>query len=184
MSNFNNPNPEIPGLLSRPRSAGLWYGQPGGSVAATAVALTADRIALVPFLVITTETFDRIGITVTVGAVGKARLGIYQNVNGLPGALVLDAGEVDTAVAEDKEIVINQTLSPGLYWLAITSNATPTVRLNSDGFDFVGIGSTLTTGGHARRYNHSAAYGALPDPFPALNSTSSDTGPAICLRRA
>jgi len=70
---------------------------------------------------------DRIGIQVqtagTAGAgTGKARLGIYRAVSDLelaPGALVLDAGQVDVTTTGQKIITIDQALDPDtLYYFA------------------------------------------------------------------
>lgn len=81
-----------------------------------------------PFVVGSTETFDRIGINVTTaGATGSViRLGIRQVDNdGLPGDLVLDAGTVDATSTGFKEITISQALDPGGYWLVAVGQGSP-----------------------------------------------------------
>jgi hypothetical protein len=73
----------------------------------------------IPFYVPETTTFDRIAIR-SLGITGTpvARLGIYNNTNGLPSSLVLDAGTVSiTAANSNFQITISQSLQKGFYWL-------------------------------------------------------------------
>jgi hypothetical protein len=177
----------IPGLFAHylSRTAGKYYGVMGGNNVITATsAVTASRLYTIPFLVLTAETFDRIGIYVQTGAAGSARLGIYRDVGSAPGSLLLDAGEIDATDAGAKEIVINQTLQPGLYWLAINFNSTPKVmgptsvsNLTGMGIDSIGL---INAGSSV--YYTTSAYGALPNPHPA--PTVGTVCPGILLRRA
>ena len=67
-------------------------------------------------------TVDRIAITTqTVAALANktCRLGIYNNTNGAPSTVLLDAGTVSaTASNTVYEITISQALTAGWYWLA------------------------------------------------------------------
>jgi hypothetical protein len=75
-------------------------------------------------LIPTSTTYDRIGIRSTTVFSGTAsvRLGIYNDSNGKPGTVALDAGTVaPTASATNYEITINQTLAAGIYWLAFNT---------------------------------------------------------------
>lgn len=105
------------------------------SNASTTSGITSNRLYYLPYLITTSTTFDRIAIE-HLGAVGGAssvvRLGIYSSTSSLPSTLVLDAGTIDltTAIAF-KTITINQTLTPGLYFLAVVAQVTsgsPTFR--------------------------------------------------------
>lgn len=74
-------------------------------------------------------TYDRISfyLSIVAGTTGTARLGVYTDVAGRPGALVLDAGTVAiTAGVALKEITINQALAQGAYWLALQGEYTGT----------------------------------------------------------
>ena len=83
----------------------------------------------IPIFVEEATTYDRIAIKVTTFAVGtSARLGIYTWKDGLPDSLILDAGTVATNANSVKEIVINQLLNRGYYFLAVVANGTPAVQ--------------------------------------------------------
>lgn len=76
------------------------------------------------------RTFIRIGCEVTTagGAGSKIRLAIYNatldsNNQFTPGTLVLDAGTVTADSIALKQITISQTLAPGYYFLAFSSDA-------------------------------------------------------------
>lgn len=103
-----------------------------------------------PFAIDTSVTFDRIGCeTTTSPGSGNVRLAIFNDSNGRPGTLVLDAGQVDSSTAAVKEITISQALTAGRYWLGIASQgATVTIR----------------------------TYGATPEPQSGYTATSQITG--------
>jgi hypothetical protein len=74
-----------------------------------------------PILIPTTTTYDRIAIRTasTFSGTASGRLGIFNNLNGKPDTVLLDAGTVSlTASATIYQITINQTLTAGFYWLA------------------------------------------------------------------
>jgi hypothetical protein len=74
-----------------------------------------------PFYLTTSATFDRIAMRAAGSFTGShtVRLGIYNNTNGVPSTVLLDAGTVNpTAANTTYEITISQTLSAGWYWLA------------------------------------------------------------------
>lgn len=132
-----------------------------------AIAGTTNRMYAIPFIVPRKMTFDRIAITVTVGASGKsARLGIYNDNGSLyPGTLALDAGVVDCTSAATVTITISKQLAKGIYWLVLLSESTQTYYACSIASPFLlGVGTgTIRNGG----YYVAQAYGALPDPFTA-----------------
>lgn len=167
------------------RVAGEYYGILGAGIGSSAVAVVADKIYSAPFLVLKEESFDRIGISVGTGAVGAARLGIYASgTNWKPGSLVLDAGEIaDTSSTGDKEITINQTLAPGLYWLVAAFNGTPSIISTTPVINLLGLPSTLATGGTSVISYAGMIYGALPATHPAFAATGRAM-PAICMRRS
>ncbi len=103
--------------------------------------VTANRTYYVPIVVPLDTTYDRIGISVQTGdgAGGLADLRIFEDLNGVPGDLVLSAGTVSTNGAGAKEIVIAEALPAGRYFLAFRCDQTPTVSAGT-GF---GPGSSI-----------------------------------------
>lgn len=152
-----------------------WYTMPiTGTALSTSGALTAGRIYTHPFLVPKTITIDRLAVNVTtLVASGKCRLGIYNDSNGEPGTLLLDAGEVDTSATGVKTLTVNQALTGGaLYWLAILSNsATHILRaaVVADVVNVLGLDNTLGTAG-INGFYAAQSYGALPGTFPTVTN--------------
>ncbi len=82
----------------------------------TSVPCPANTIVYIPILVPRTTTYDRILIDVIGSVAGTARLGIYNDLNGLPDTRVLDAGTVDTGTTGAKLITIAETLAADLLF--------------------------------------------------------------------
>jgi hypothetical protein len=196
VSGLNNPNPQvvpnmatIPGLMARcnNRTVGNYYGVLGANSSTSTSSPAINYIYAVPFLVLKTEAFDRISIYVNTLAIeGKARLGIYYDSNTSPGALLLDAGEVDTSTTGAKEIAINQILAPGLYWLAIIYSVTPVILACNQVINVLGFGTPSFSSnaiGNSTCYLTSQAYGELPNPHPTP-AIATVSVPGIALRRA
>jgi hypothetical protein len=88
---------------------------------------TKGTIYFMPHLVTSTKTYTKIGFQTAASSTGSGvtRLGIYRSdptcelgINGL----VLDAGTVNASAGNTAySITINVTLTPGLYWLAIST---------------------------------------------------------------
>lgn len=105
------------------------------STTPTTAGIISNRLYYLPYLITTSTTFDRMAIE-HLGAVGGAlsvvRMGIYTSSAGLPSTRVLDAGTIDlTTALAFKTITISQTLTPGLYFLAVVAQVTsgaPTFR--------------------------------------------------------
>jgi hypothetical protein len=145
----------------------------------TAVAaISANSIYYQPISI--TGTVNRIGIEITTGSAGAARLGLYTNNNGIPGTLILDCGTVDTTNIAIVEATIDAMVLRGEWvWMAVVSNATPACRCGAVGTAMVAGSST--PGGGIRGYVGTLAYAALPVAAPAITSVSSVV-PAIWLR--
>jgi hypothetical protein len=140
-----------------------------------------------PFLVPTSQTFDRIAIRVTIAAGTNARMGIYADDGSVaPGALILDSGAISTASTGVKEVTINNTLGPGaLIWLALVADGAPTIRAVAVGAQssvFLGLASDLGTAWGSHLYR-AFSYAALPNPFGSPTIGTS-TIPGIFLRKA
>lgn len=127
-----------------------------------------------------TGTINRIGIEITTGAAGAARLGLYTNNNGIPGTLILDAGTVDTTNIALVEATIADTVLRGEWvWMAVVSNAAPACRCGTVGAAMVA--GSLTPGAGIRGYVANFTYAVLPTTATAI-STASGVGPAVWLR--
>jgi hypothetical protein len=82
---------------------------------------TANRTYYTAIQFSKSVTLDRIAIQTGASFSGTAsvRLGIFENLNGKPGNLILDAGTVaPTALSTGYSITINQSLAAGVYWFA------------------------------------------------------------------
>ena len=126
-----------------------------------------------PFPVVIPTTYDTIAFWLSALEAGtSARLGIYDDVNGVPTNLLVDAGTVATVATGWKAVAIAASLSigePSLIYLAILTDWTGTARIaandaysqqwyrvgGADGKNILGCCSAAQ------------AYGALPAVFPA-----------------
>jgi len=94
-------------------------------------AIVQNELRALPFAISRTSTLVRLGITAsTTGQTGAlTRIGIYADDDmGHPGKLVIDAGTVTTNPTGSKEITVNVTLTPGVYWAAVVCQNCPTSR--------------------------------------------------------
>lgn len=152
-------------------STGRYYMTPYSSQTTTSTTLSgAGVLTVTPFFCAKPTTFTRIGINVaTGGASALIRLGIYKMAsNGLPGALVLDAGTVDASTSGEKEITISQELYGNYYLASVTnSGTTPSLYVAMTGVaaDCLTVGAGTTTATAAVRIYKNSVTGALPDPF-------------------
>lgn len=117
------------------RAATNRYSAPGweGGNAIQAISSLTDRIVFQLIIVPQRMTFDRIAIELEVnaGAGEKARVGIYTAVRSddgyAPGTLIIDGGSalaIDAGAITVLEDTIDEALSPGPYFLALTTDAT------------------------------------------------------------
>ena len=145
-----------------------------------------DRGFYVPMPIPRSLTVDRIGIEVTSSATGSPvlRLGIYADDDGVPGALLVDAGTVDASSPGFKEATINQALTAGMVWLFCaqqggTSNgAVRATRYATH----VGIPSSGYTPYECGAWSDAdASSGAMSNPAPAMSDVAS-AAPRILLR--
>lgn len=169
-------------------ASGRYY---NGNIVTTAAAATynsvANRMDAQTFFVRDTTSFDRISLntaTVSVGTI--TRLGIYRGdgPNYVPRSLLLDAGTF-TGTGGTREIVIDQELTPGLYYLVRVSDTAGiawTATGASSSFALLGSGGVNT------HYNMSSIFTAsgidpassLPDPYPAVTARVGQF--TVCLR--
>lgn len=154
-------------LLNKGTIIGRYRGPTGDG--STVAVITTNYLYGAAFLVSQNETFDRIAVDVTTAEAGKsARLGIYNSSGQGPTTLLLDAGEVDLSTTGVKEIVINQALTPGDYYLAVISNSTTAqLRRFSTGNMWAYLGWTSANYAYAcNSVGSNLPYGVLPANFP------------------
>lgn len=180
--------PSLPGGSSVPSSingyaTGRYQGfdtmNPGSG---STQALAANTIYYVPIRVRDTATVVRLGLKVTTAAAGKsARLGLYNSANQVPTSLILDAGTVSVAATGVVEITLSHAIAPGVYWLAVVSDGTPTVMaspLTVEGMSMIG---TDTAGGTENLVLQAFTFGALPASAGTITYSTGNT-PVVLAR--
>ena len=131
-----------------------------------------------------TTVYDRIALYVYSAATGKARMGVYASDPTLyPSSLILDAGEVDTGTTGLKEVEINLTLEPGVYWLALLTNSTATFGGSSVYYEFAPLGRGSPYEQAANGWSITYWYGPLPSTFPGGAGFTTTHG-YVMLRKA
>ncbi len=176
--------PHCPGVVD-----GRYYGPANFLYHGSNLTVAANRLYAVPFRAAAAVTWNRIGLNVVAQAGTLARLGIYQNSGGVPGALVADLGTVATDTTGDKELSFGQSLGAEIfYWLAVVFDGTPTVRAcgysgGSTVIPLLGASTSSDLFGNANNGGvyHSQTFGALPDPFGG--SLTMGIAPLIWLRK-
>jgi len=108
---------------------GRYYVPYGFHITSTSKVLAASTIYYAIFYCSRKTTFTRFGMTVTTAASGKSiYLGVYNWLDAKPTTKILDTGALSAATTGNIEAVINLTLEPGFYGLALVSDGTPTLR--------------------------------------------------------
>jgi len=157
------------------------------ALALTTIAAAANRLDYLPFVPAKDITVDRLDVEVsTLIAASQARLAIFSNNNGVPGAILRDGASVlDCATTGLKSAVITPvTLIAGtVYWLAILSSSTQTYRgVAVGGLMPMLVNTTLNT-----TYVHKRQTQTFASGMPANASGLTDiagTFPLIKLRLA
>jgi hypothetical protein len=107
------------------------------------------------------------------------RLGIYNNSNKKPSTVVLDAGTVAfSATTTVYAITINQTLTPGWYWLAAvmqSSGGSTSFTTIGDVVPFNVISLTTTFNGLQPTWQQTGVTGAFATAASLTSTTSSRT---------
>ena len=157
-------------------------------------AITPDLLTMQPISLGRRVQIDRIAMRVTsIQPGGAARLGLYaaDAETQQPGALVVDAGELDLSDFNgDRWRTVNVSLNPGLYWTACImkpADVMPIVR-RVGGAVFGHLPTpTLTELAASAAYRYLSApqqFGSLPEIAPAMTPDSGTHGPILALRRS
>lgn len=139
----------------------------------TSAATTQDRLTFTRVILQKAVSIDRIGVNVNTGAAGSTiRLGAYaSDTNGYPGALLFDAGTVDSSGTGFLTITISKTIGPGLVHLAaVAQGGTPNVKIVTNNSIYTRPFQTGTTSGsdlvalNPSFFWQAGVTGPLPDP--------------------
>ena len=96
---------------------GAYPGAPGNGAIANGALI---RVCFAPVPIFYTVTFATANIDVRTGGTSGARcrFGVWESdVNGRPGKLLLDSGQINIETTGDKSVAFTATLQPGLYWV-------------------------------------------------------------------
>jgi hypothetical protein len=150
-----------------PFVSGAFYKNPGSNGNGFVGSLNSTNFG--HFYVGATTSFDRIGCTTgAFTTAGTARLGIYTDSGGKPGNLVLDAGVVNFSAGNTSYLItINQSLTPGWYWLAHNMQSGDTQWFGSGGnqtsvASVQRMGSTSVFTKQVSGYEQTSVTGAFP----------------------
>lgn len=176
------------GGFLRPFVSGVYYLPDYYTGSDTFASGSLNRLYFHYLVVDQTTTFDRAVIEVTAfAAASGVRVGIYTNTTGgfSPSNLVAELGTFDTTANGYPTLTINQTLTPGVYWLAfVAQGGTPSLRTCTvSRVPFLGDSSTSASASIG--YYQSSVTGALPASGLSLTRTSTSVVTAkIWLRAA
>jgi hypothetical protein len=147
-----------------------------------------NQTAYTAFYVPQTATYDRIAIRTggTFSGTAVARIGIYNDSDGLPTTVVLDAGTVScTAANINYSVTISQSLNQGWYWIAVNTQTAATTN------QFLW---SSRTNANAVLYGNPTAFGSNFDPgftesgvtgaFTTAGTLTPQAGFAVMLRLA
>jgi hypothetical protein len=107
---------------------GRYYTTPFTSAASAP--LSPNTLYAIPVLIACQVDVTELSTSVVTGAGASCEYGIYgDNGAGQPGTLILDAGSVSLpASGPSHSLALSQRLSPGLVFLVVDCNGTPTLR--------------------------------------------------------
>jgi hypothetical protein len=161
----------------------------------TGVAVTSPGfIYATPFTVALPCTATSIACKVIGNVAGNVRLGIYSAITTGPGGmadiypvtLLFDSGNLSTATAGARTAACNVPLTEGkLYYAAITADGAGGQTFATPGFTTLipvwGVDSAMA-GIVGASFGVAAAFGALPNPFPAGATVGTFGGPPyVCI---
>lgn len=163
--------------------SGRYYFLPGFVSVTTSATLGVGTARAVPFWVPNRVTLTRLGAEITsAGEAGsKFRLGIYaDDGTGRPGALVLDAGQINGDSATVQEITVSQVLRPGSYFavgvVQTVTTTQPMVRVVSPQgvVPNVDAGTSIPAAGAVPvGFSQSSVTGALPSAWTGTATSGS-----------
>lgn len=140
-----------------------------------------DQLQFVRFTVVATTTIKGIECVCNTAGGGSAvvRMGIYNSLdNGAPGALIVDGGTVSVTTTGTKAVVINETLVPGAYYVALVAQnwttTKPAFRGHLDGPSNINVPIPPSQNAFVGRF-HGVINNSVSGALPALASPPADS---------
>lgn len=187
---LTGPFPVTESFMGYRRITGRYYCP--GTVAAIQdatrdMAVVANRLYALPFLVAEKMSLNRLATYTKSGATGNVRMGVYRSNNALsPTQLVKGSGSVGVGASSNVHNFSPPiSLSRGLYWIAAVFSGTPTMyRLPYEqGVTWEILGRTLGISNSMRPGWRSAhSFAALPVVFPLGTLTAVQDLPIMWVR--
>lgn len=173
-------------------ATGEFFGSPFILGGASSQGTGVGRMFFVPFVVSQDMTIAGISVHCpTAVASSTARLGLYAaSADGRPTTLIVDGGVVDCSTTGDKEVVVNQSVTAGMFFVAVVGQGTaPTLRCTSVPHGWAVPTTTadrVSLNNTASRLVQLSVSGALPASATAVVSEFGSAGggiPVAALRR-
>lgn len=155
-------------LFGPPMHTAFWYLPFDHGGLTTTSSFTNNRVVFIPYLIGKACTINGVAIDVTSAgdAAGVVRLGLYTDLDGVPGTLVADWGTVAADAIAVPTITPSTAVQAGWYWQAFCPQGVPSVRPTVRSYQSavgsrVGGSSPGTATSFAGYYKDSVS-GALP----------------------
>lgn len=182
---------DVEAVVSRRYKSGFYYQTNQAAAGDTTMTPTLNLAYFHPFPVGEALSIDRItcGVQTSGAATSVVRLGIYNDTDGIPSTLLLDAGTVDGAAAAGyREITLSpaQALAQGtLYWICTVWQVATVGVLRSSavgaGADWVGS-SAASSDPRFCTYTQAGVTGALPSPATIVSSSGVTSSISVKVR--
>ncbi|GIX10714.1 hypothetical protein [Elioraea sp.] len=197
---FQHYLPPAPAML--PYVPGRFYASQHARAAGGAVAMAANRMYCVPYVLARPGLFSAMAVSVTTGAAGLLRMALAaDNGAGRPGTVIEEPlVDADTANAGAAICPFAQPrwISAGIWWLLLCFSGAPSVRGTSNqvfsGGNTLLLGSTAADGGSGggtssengffAPLTHQAAAPIMPNPPSGLSYLVNAATPLPTLRAA
>lgn len=184
-SGSGSPDLALPGLPRPAIPGNTHYVIPYavGSLALTTLAATSNAARFYPFAIYQRVRITSVAINVSTAGAGQAHVGIYSSNPAnryAPSNRLYLSSNMDTDTTGTKVVSgLNWTLDPGIYWIALWTSGTPTLRAVAIGNMFhlsVNIAGNNASNSGAIATGLTAG---LPDPAPSAYTASNTAQFAI-----
>jgi hypothetical protein len=175
-----------PGYVS-----GTFYGSTYYGTLVNAI-VVANVMHFLPFVVYANVTFNLAQVFIqAAAALSNARVGIYANSNGVPGALIQDLGNIDTTTTGARSsAAFTCALTPGIYWIATNQsnnlNYNCVAATDKALTPLLGWASAATTNEAYVSCTKTQTFSPTPMPNPAgaVTRIANSSPPRVILRAA
>lgn len=160
--------PFIPQVLGTSTQTMYYFGGYSNGTAATNSIDASNTIYALPIFIAENAHITNIESDCEGSCSGNARVGVYTDVGGLPGSLLLDAGTSPLSIGTYNVSGLNAAVHPGQYWLVIDYSVNATIKSYSTNslIPIGGVSSISPSTPNYAAWTASLAFGALPSTFP------------------